>query len=409
MKLKLFLMSVLVASNVFCAEQSKEFSSTNAEGETVHANADGVLILDNPVVKEITFPNGDYFRVVSADGEQQVAAAIFRRISYQSYPLTGPENKQCVLCPLLVNEMLDAYCQSLAMMLSDPNVMKFYLSGVHYPRNTLLENKIALMLVFNARDNLNGHELQAIFAEFFKDKTEADMMNLSEQDFPENLKNIIESDRDTLSILAFCFLSGDNIEHIKNEISSNDSYLVNIFSNYRELIIRLVKDVDYQLPQKVANHLNLDLKRDGLPRFVLNVDDQMIGFMRFGAYPKSMIEADLKENPDALALLAQHYLVDRGCAIAAVMIQAEYQHKGYVEAFGREMFGKILPWYATCQDAPKYPEGQLGQVYITHRIEQLVTAKLVEKLRSLGHLSVIELGSFVSSGQEKMAYLVRFI
>ena len=408
MNLKLFLMGVLVASNVFCAEQSNPSRGCSIPGETVQPNTDGVLILDNPIVKEVTFPNGHFFRVVSADREQQITA-VLKRISLQSYPFIGPENKQCVLCPLLADDRLEAYCESLAIMLSDSNVMKLYMSGVHYPRNRLLEKKIALVLVFNAPSYLEGDELQEAFSAFFEGKTEEDIMNLSEKNIPEHLKIILESDCDTLNTLAFCFLSDDNIQNIKNDISQKHHYLINIFSNYRELIVRLVKEADYQLPQKIANHLNLDLKRDGLPRFVLNVDDQVIGFMRFDAYPKSMIEEDLKGNTEALSLLGQHYLVDRGCAIPAVMIQEEYQKKGYAQAFGMEMFTQVLPWYATSQDAPKYPEGQLGQVYITHRVAQTVTAKLVEKLKSLGHLSVIDLGPFVSSGQEKMAYLVQFV
>lgn len=408
MNLKLFLLGIFVASNVFCAEQSSPLSGCSIPGETVQPNTAGVLILDNHFVKEVTFPNGHSFRVVSADGEQQIAA-VLRRISYQSYSFIGPENKKYVLCPLLADETLEAYCESLATMLSNENVMKLYLSGAHYPRNRFLEIQIALVLVFNELDNLAGDELEGPFVAFFKDKTEADIMNLSEADLPANLQIIRECDCNALKIIAFCFLSEGTINNIKNEMAEKYSYLINIFSNYRELIVRLVKEADYQLPQKIANHLNLDLKRDGLPRFILKVDDQVIGFMRFGAYPKSMIEEDLKGNTEALSLLGQHYLVDRGCAIPAVMIQEEYQKKGYAQAFGMGMFTQVLPWYATSQDAPKYPEGQLGQVYITHRVAQTVTAKLVEKLKSLGDLSVIDLGPFVSSGQEKMAYLVQFL
>lgn len=401
-------MSIFLASNILCATQSQELSSCGVEGETVHPTADGVLTLNNPVVKEITFPNGDYFRVVSADGEQQAAQAVLRRISHQSYLFVGPENKTCVFGSLLSHDWLEGYCEALAAMLSDANVMKLYLSGVHYPRNIFLENKIALIFLFNARDQLQGEQLPTVFQEFFKDKTEADIMHLSEDAFPEGIEMIFGSAWETLGVLVSCFLNEDNIHTIKNEMFEKYGYLVNIFLNYRELIVNLVNAEDYQLPQKIANHLNLDLKRDGLPRFVLSVDDEVIGFMRFGAYSKAMIDADLKDNPDALALLKKHYLVDKGCAIAAVMIQEQYQDKGYVQAFGQEMFGKILPWYATCPDAPNYPEGQLGQVYITHRIEQHVTVHLLSKLTADSRFILVTLGKFMSGEQRKMAYLLQF-
>lgn len=344
----------------------------------------------------------------------QSHVACVHQMHEKSLMFVGPHNLICDF-----HNLPDSSCDffseavfSLVSMLSNPVVMNLYLSGVSYSRDCLIEQKIGMgcakqFLEFLEGENVEADDESPELIEFLTRHTTEELIHLKR----ENVDDDILAHYDVSGLLFVCVSHALNREarSVLAKIEKDEEYSYSDEDFTQNIFLELLKKTGYQLPQKIAAHLNLDLKTDGLPRFVLSAGEKVIGFMRCGSYPKSMIDEDLKGNPDALALLGSNYLPEKGCAIAAIMLQEQYHGKGYGSAFWVEMFTKTLPWYATNPEAPKYPEGQLGQVYITHRAEQMVTAKLVRKLQADSRFTVIELGEFMSGEHKKIACLVQFV
>ena len=301
------------------------------------------------------------------------------------------------------------YLWKLAKMLSNPTVMCNYLAGDSYEEREKFVFALYFCLIkrlYSVDDNMLATMTanEKIDYNFASQYTEEQLLD-GEIEIPESAQYTA---REIFTACVLCFLADSPNTTIKESFDFWKRYIDTPENKQIDFVSAQIKKKNYLLPQKVAAHLNLDLRADGLPRFILLVNGEIIGLIRLGSYPKLMVKSDFQDNPKVQETLENNLVTDGGCSIAAMMIKEEYQNKGYAQLFLPHI-AKILYWYATSPDAPQYPEGPLRQVYVTCRKEHGVTLHLIEKLALVfgDRFEFVYLGEFMSGKHIKVGYLIK--
>ncbi|MDP2194177.1 MAG: hypothetical protein Q8K36_06605, partial [Alphaproteobacteria bacterium] len=140
----------------------------------------------------------------------------------------------------------------------------------------------------------------------------------------------------------------------------------------------------YALPARIAAHMNLDLKIDGLPRYILGIQNgtfcQVIGFMRFGAYPRASILGDLSQSLMLKNNVLNNLNPSGAYAILAMMIHPKHVRQGYGSAAFRYFMKDVLP--RNISSFP-YPEGPLSGIYMTMHTDNPVLNKFASLLKGV--------------------------